>query len=87
MIHVDVKKLRRIPEGGGWRADPTQSPANHRSPDNLGFDYVHVAVDDHSRFAYAEVLPDKRLHLRRLPYEGGSSHGEERGARAAGDDR
>lgn len=61
MIHVDVKKLGRIPDGGGWRADPAQSSANHRSSDRkMGFDYVHVAVDDHSRLAYAEVLPDEK---------------------------
>lgn len=61
MLHIDVKKLGRIPEGGGWRADPSQSAANHRSSDqNLGFDYVHVAVDDHSRLAYAEVLSDEK---------------------------
>jgi transposase InsO family protein len=61
LLHVDVKKLGRIPEGGGWRADPDQSSANHRSSGkNLGFDYVHVAVDDHTRLAYAEVLPDEK---------------------------
>jgi transposase InsO family protein len=61
MIHIDVKKLGRIPEGGGWRADPAQSPANHRSSGrNLGFDYVHVAIDDYTRLAYAEVLPDEK---------------------------
>lgn len=61
MIHVDVKKLGRIPAGGGWRADPAQTAANHRSSDQqLGFDYVHVAIDDHSRLAYAEVLPDEK---------------------------
>ena len=61
MIHIDVKKLGRIPDGGGWRADPNQSARNHAaSHTRVGFDYVHVAVDDHSRLAYAEVLPDEK---------------------------
>src|SRR6478736_8191209 len=61
MIHIDVKKLGRIPDGGGWRADPKQSARNHSTGHTrVGFDYVHVAVDDHSRFAYAEVLPTRK---------------------------
>ncbi len=61
MIHIDVKKLGRIPDGGGWRADPKQSTRNHSTGhERVGFDYVHVAVDDHSRLAYAEVLPDEK---------------------------
>lgn len=61
ITHVDVKKLGPIPEGGGWRVDPSQSPANHRSSDQrLGFDYVLVAVDDYSRLACAVVLPDEK---------------------------
>ncbi|MCX2746820.1 DDE-type integrase/transposase/recombinase [Arthrobacter sp. MI7-26] len=61
MIHVDVKKLGRIPDGDGWRADPSHNAANHRySNQKMGFDYVHVAVDDHTLFAYAEVLPDEK---------------------------
>lgn len=52
MIHVDTKKLGRI-EGIGKRfGGPRRS---HR----LGWDVVHIAVDDHSRFAYIEVLPDE----------------------------
>lgn len=61
MIHVDVKKLGRIPDGGGWRADPGQDRAVHRTGhQRTGYDYIHAAVDDHSRLAYAEVLPDEK---------------------------
>lgn len=56
LIHVDVKKLGRIPDGGGWRAHGRAArPARKRG---LGFDYVHSAVDDHSRLAYSEIHPD-----------------------------
>jgi transposase InsO family protein len=56
LIHVDVKKLGRIPDGGGWRAHGrAERPAHKRG---LGFDYVHSAVDDHSRLAYSEIHPD-----------------------------
>lgn len=60
LIHVDVKKLGRIPDGGGWRADPNQSRRNHRSPSRqVGFDYIHAVIDDHSRLAYAEIHGDE----------------------------
>lgn len=61
LIHVDVKKLGRIPDGGGWRVDGPDT-INHRNDKRIriGFDYVHVAVDDHSRLAYARVLPDEK---------------------------
>ncbi len=58
LVHIDVKKLGRIPAGGGWRAHGrTARPASHGG---LGYDYVHSAVDDHSRLAYSEILPDER---------------------------
>lgn len=61
LIHVDVKKLGRIPDGGGWRADPNQTSTIHRtSHARIGFDYVHAAVDDHTRLAYAEIHPDEQ---------------------------
>ena len=48
-------------EERGRRADPAQNARNHRSSDRrIGFDYVHVAVDDHSRFASARALPDEK---------------------------
>jgi transposase InsO family protein len=62
LAHMDVKKLGRIPDGGGWRAEG-QSTINHRSRVNktrLGYDYVHSLVDDHSRLAYSEILPDEK---------------------------
>ena len=62
LVHLDVKKFGRIPEGGGKRFDPgfAESGAGRQRPGpKRGHDYVHVAVDDHSRFAYAEALPDE----------------------------
>ena len=58
LIHVDVKKLGRIPDGGGWRAHGRGT--RPRSTRGLGYDYVHAAVDDHSRLAYAEILDDEK---------------------------
>jgi len=57
LVHVDVKKLGRIPEGGGWRM-LGRTPATRRR--GGGYDYLHAAVDDHSRLAYVEVHPDER---------------------------
>jgi transposase InsO family protein len=59
LIHVDVKKLGRIPAGGGWRK--LGRAAGHRNrKTRVGYDYLHVAVDDHSRLAYVEALADER---------------------------
>jgi transposase InsO family protein len=58
LVHVDVKKLGRIPPGGGHRIHGRRHrPTSRRG---LGYDYLHAAVDDHSRVAYVEVLPDER---------------------------
>lgn len=60
LIHIDVKKLGRIPFGGGWRIEGPDTIDHHgRRQRRLGFDYVHVAVDDHSRLAFAQILPDE----------------------------
>jgi transposase InsO family protein len=62
LLHVDVMKLGRIPDGGGWRVHGRAATVDHRhKPTLIGFDYVHVAIDDHSRLAYVEVLPDERV--------------------------
>lgn len=58
LIHVDVKQLGRIPEGGGWRLHSrSERPARKRG---LGYDYVHTVIDDHSGLAYAEVHDDEK---------------------------
>ncbi|MFI8196850.1 IS481 family transposase [Streptomyces sp. NPDC085942] len=59
LIHIDVKKLGRIPDGGGHRTLGRQAGRATRS--NMGFDYIHSAVDDHSRLAYSEIHPDEKV--------------------------
>lgn len=65
MIHVDVKKAGRIPDGGGWRVHGRDS-AQHRAVDRAktagarrGYIYLHSAIDGFSRLAYTESLPDE----------------------------
>lgn len=61
LLHVDVKKLGKIPDGGGWRAHGRVATVAHkRKSTPIGFDYVHSAVDDHTRLAYSEVLQDEK---------------------------
>ena len=57
MIHVDVKKLARIPAGGGWRAHGRSEAVRGRGN---GYDFIHTAIDDHTRLAYSEVHPGER---------------------------
>lgn len=56
LVHVDVKKLGRIPDGGGWRAHGRSEAVRGRG---LGYEYVHTMIDDHSRYAYSEILDDE----------------------------
>lgn len=62
LVHVDIKKLGRIPDGGGHRmVGRAQGVRNRgRSASGGGYHYIHNAVDDHSRLAYVEVLSDER---------------------------
>lgn len=61
LVHMDVKKLGRIPDGGGWKAHGREAGSLLRDrTTRIGFDYVHSVVDDHSRLAYSEVLPDEK---------------------------
>ena len=61
LVHMDVKKIGRIPAGGGWRAHGRQiGKTSAQKKARIGFDYVHSVVDDHSRFAYSEILSDEQ---------------------------
>jgi len=60
LVHMDVKKLGRIPDGGGWRAHGRAESLQPNRKTGTGFDYVHSLVDDHSRLAYSEILSDEK---------------------------
>ena len=61
LVHMDVKKVGRIRDGGGWRAHGRAMGSTAQMKRNpVGFDYVHSLVDDHSRLAYSEVLDDEK---------------------------
>lgn len=56
LVHVDVKKIGRIPDGGGWRAWGRERV---KRTGRVGYDYIHSVVDDCSRLAYSETHPDE----------------------------
>ncbi len=72
LVHVDIKKLGRIPDGGGWRMHGRGSAQDRRTgvardraarrgaAPSRGYVYLHHAVDDFSRLAYSEQLTDER---------------------------
>ncbi len=56
LVHLDVKKVGKVPPGGGWRVHGRGSPkAKRKRRRRLGYTYLHVAVDDYSRVAYVEA--------------------------------
>ena len=60
LVHVAIKKQGRIPAGGGWHVHGRDRMAGSRIKRGAGYDFVHAAVDDRSRLAYAEILADER---------------------------
>lgn len=60
LIHIDIKKLGRIPDGGGHRKVGRTIGNCHNTKQSRGCAYAHHAVDDHSRLAYSEILGDER---------------------------
>ena len=72
LLHVDVKKLGNVPDGGGWRFVGRQQGDRHRQATRdrtgitnsyrqpkIGTAFVHTVLDDHSRVAYAEIHDDE----------------------------
>jgi transposase InsO family protein len=66
LIHIDVKKLGRIHQGAGHRVTGRRRDTGRRADAagvrrlQVGWEYVHIAIDDCTRLAYAEVLPDEK---------------------------
>jgi hypothetical protein len=61
LLHIDAKKLGRIPAGGGWRVLGRKATvASRHKKVRIGFDYVHTVGDDHARLAYAEIHRDEK---------------------------
>lgn len=60
IVHVDVKKLAKIPPGGGWRTRGRGHEGYHAKSRVVGYAYVHSAIDAHTRLAYCEVHADER---------------------------
>lgn len=72
LVHVDIKKLGKIPDGGGWRKHGRGSAQDNRvhverqrayragAPAGRGYVFLHHAVDDHSRLVYSEQLDNER---------------------------
>ncbi|MGJ1628793.1 IS481 family transposase [Clavibacter sepedonicus] len=60
LVHVDIKKLGRIPDGGGHRVLGRAAGRRNTPRTGRGYAFLHHAVDDHSRLAYSEILTDER---------------------------
>jgi transposase InsO family protein len=60
LVHIDIKKLGKIPPGGGWRTRGRGYAGEHARSRRPGFAFIHTAIDGHTRLAYSEVLNDEK---------------------------
>ena len=61
LVHIDVKKLGRIPDGGGWRTlGRSAGRKNKKNATPVGYAFLHSTIDDHSRVVYSEILTDEK---------------------------
>lgn len=73
LVHIDIKKLGRIPDGGGHRKFGRTIGNRHNKQKGRGYAYLHHMVDDHSRLAYSEQLGDERKETAAAFYERGKA--------------
>jgi len=59
LIHVDIKKLAAIPDGGGWRTHGRGNDS-YGGHSGVGYRYLHTAIDDRTRIVYSEILDDEK---------------------------
>jgi transposase InsO family protein len=57
LIHIDIKKLGRFERTGHRITGDRTGQSNRRG---IGWEYLHLAIDDHSRLAYSQILPDEK---------------------------
>lgn len=84
LLHMDVKKLWKIPPGGGRRFELTYEGGEsipRAGKRGWGYEYLHVAIDDHSRYLYAEILPDYKARTTGAFLGRTVQHFRERGVR------
>ena len=60
LVHVDIKKIAGIPDGGGWRIRGRGYKGDGAKRRRAGYRYIHTALDDRSRIAYSEILDDEQ---------------------------
>jgi transposase InsO family protein len=60
LIHVDIKKLAAIPDGGGWRTRGRGYEGEHANSRRAGYRYLHSAIDDRTRIVYSEIHDDEK---------------------------
>ncbi len=61
LVHVDIKKMGRIPDGGGWRVHGIENRDQSKKK-RVGYTFLHSMVDDHSRVAYSEFCSDEKAN-------------------------
>jgi len=60
LVHVDIKKIAGIPDGGGWKTRGRGYPNEYAKNRQAGYRYIHTAIDDRTRIAYSEILRDEK---------------------------